>query len=184
MTAAPDDAPGGPRPVAGAARASYSERLGVPLRWWALATMFLASLLVAFLVATPLWVAATMTALLVALVLTVFIGYGAARVVVGDGVLSAGRARIELSHLGEVRALDAEATRLLAGREADARAYLLIRPYLRQAVQVDITDRADPAPYWLVSSRRPSRLVAAIEAAREHSAAHGGVEDPGSAVSS
>ena len=31
----------------------YDERLGVPLRWWALATMFLASMLLAFLVATP-----------------------------------------------------------------------------------------------------------------------------------
>jgi hypothetical protein len=184
MTAAPDDAPGEPHPPARAAHASYAERLGVPLRWWALATMFLASVLVAFLVATPLWVAASVTALLVVLVLTVFVGYGAARVVVRDGVLSAGRARIALPHVGEVRALDAAATRLLAGREADARAYLLIRPYLRQAVRVDITDSTDPAPYWLVSSRRPSRLVGAIEAAREHPAVPGGVEDPGSAVSS
>ena len=35
----------------------YDERLGVPLRWWALATMFVASLLLAFLVATPAWLA-------------------------------------------------------------------------------------------------------------------------------
>ena len=38
-------------------RSMYDERLGVPLRWWALATMFLASVLLAFLVATPLWLA-------------------------------------------------------------------------------------------------------------------------------
>ena len=47
----------------------YDERLGVPLRWWALATMFLASMLLAFLVATPVWVAVAGTAVLVALVL-------------------------------------------------------------------------------------------------------------------
>ena len=140
----------------------YDERLGVPLRWWALATMFLASMLLAFLVATPAWVAVAGTAVLVALVLTLFLGYGAARVSVRDGVLTAGRARISLEHVGEVEALDAAATRLLAGRDADARAYLLLRPYLRRAVRIGIDDPADPTPYWLVSTRRPDRLAAAL----------------------
>ena len=85
----------------------YDERLGVPLRWWALATMFLATMLLAFLVATPLWVAFVGTAVLVILVLTLFLGYGAARISVHDGVLTAGRARIPLVHVGEVVPLDA-----------------------------------------------------------------------------
>ena len=140
----------------------YDERLGVPLRWWALATMFLASMLLAFLVATPAWVAVAGTAVLVALVLTLFLGYSAARVSVRDGVLTAGRARISLEHVGEVEPLDAAATRQLAGRDADARAYLLLRPYLRRAVRIGIDDPADPTPYWLVSTRRPDRLVAAL----------------------
>jgi hypothetical protein len=140
----------------------YDERLGVPLRWWALATMFLASMLIAFLVATPAWVAMAGTAVLVALVLALFLGYGAARVSVRDGVLTAGRARISLEHVGEVEALDAARTRLLSGREADARAYLLLRPYLSRAVRIGIDDPADPTPYWLVSSRRPDRLAAAL----------------------
>jgi hypothetical protein len=144
----------------------YDERLGVPLRWWALATMFLASMLVAFLVATPLWLALAGTALLTVLVVVVFVGYGSARVGVVDGVLHADRAHIEIRHLGEVRALDAEALRRLAGRDADARAYLLLRPYLTRGVRVDVTDPADPTPYWLVSTRHPAQLVAAIEAAR------------------
>ena len=50
--------------------------------------------------------------------------------------------------------------------DADARAYLLLRPYLKRGVRVDITDPADPAPYWLVSSRRPDALVSALEATR------------------
>ena len=140
----------------------YDERLGVPLRWWALATMFLASMLIAFLVATPAWVAVAGTAVLVALVLTLFLGYGAARVSVRDGVLTAGRARISLEHVGEVEPLDAAATRQLAGRDADARAYLLLRPYLHRAVRIGIDDPADPTPYWLVSTRRPDRLAAAL----------------------
>ena len=140
----------------------YDERLGVPLRWWALATMFLASVLLAFLVATPTWVALTGTALLSAAVLGGFWSYGKARVTVRDGVLTAGRARISVEHVGAVEALDADATHRLAGRDADARAYLLLRPYLRRAVRIAIVDPADPTPYWLVSTRRPVRLAAAL----------------------
>ncbi len=140
----------------------YDERLGVPLRWWALATMFLASMLLAFLVATPTWVALTGTALLSAAVLGGFWSYGKARVTVRDGVLTAGRARIAVEHVGTVEALDADATHRLAGRDADARAYLLLRPYLRRAVRIAIVDPADPTPYWLVSTRRPVRLAAAL----------------------
>jgi Protein of unknown function (DUF3093) len=140
----------------------YDERLGVPLRWWALATMFLASMLLAFLVATPLWIALAGTAVLVILVLALFLGYGAARISVHDGVLTAGRARIPLVHVSEVVPLDADDTRRLAGRDADARAYLLLRPYLRRAVRIGIDDPADPTPYWLVSTRRPERLAAAL----------------------
>ncbi len=145
----------------------YDERLGVPLRWWALATMFLASMLLAFLVATPTWVALTGTALLSAALLGGFWSYGKARVTVRDGLLTAGRARISVEHVGAVQALDADATRRLAGRDADARAYLLLRPYLRRAVRIAIVDPADPTPYWLVSTRRPTRLAAALtDAAR------------------
>ena len=140
----------------------YDERLAVPLRWWALATMFLATILLAFLVAVPAWVALGVTGLLLALLLAVFLSYGAARVSVRDGELTAGRAHIALHHLGEASALDAEQAHRLAGRDADARAYLLLRPYLRRAVRVDVTDPADPAPYWLVCTRHPERLVQAL----------------------
>ena len=34
---------------------AYSERLHVPLRWWVQATMFLATLWLAFIVSIPEW---------------------------------------------------------------------------------------------------------------------------------
>ena len=148
----------------------YDERLGVPLRWWALATMFLASMLLAFLVATPTWVALTGTALLSAAVLGGFWSYGKARVTVRDGLLTAGRARISVEHVGAVEALDADATHRLAGRDADARAYLLLRPYLKRAVRVTLHDERDPAPYWLVSTRDPEHLATAIRVISGHQA--------------
>ena len=148
----------------------YDERLGVPLRWWALATMFLASVLLAFLVATPLWLALLTTGALALATIALLVGYGTARISVRDGVLTAGRARIATGHLGAVTPLDAESAHRLAGRDADARAFLLLRPYVRPAVRVDIADPADPTPYWLVSTRHPARLVAALDAARSAAA--------------
>lgn len=85
-------------------------------------------------------------------------------------VLVAGSARIEAHHLGEVRVLDEETLRATMGPQADARAYLCQRPWLKQGVQVVITDPHDPAPYWLVTSRHPRSLARAVEQAAQ--AAH------------
>jgi hypothetical protein len=140
----------------------YDERLHVPLRWWVQATMFLASVWLAFVVALPLALAWTATTVMALALVGLFLGYGSARVRVVDGVLCAGRARVPLDLLADPRALDAEATRRLAGRDADARAYLLLRPYLKRSVQVVVTDPADPTPYWLVCTRHPDELAGAI----------------------
>jgi hypothetical protein len=144
-------------------RAGYAERLAVPLRWWALATMFLASVLLAFLVALPAWVAFAGAGALAAATFALLVGYGSATVVVHDGHLSAGRARIPVTVLARPETLGPEATRRALGPDADARAYLLVRPYLRESVRVEVVDPGDPTPYWLVSTRHPGRLVAAIE---------------------
>ena len=93
---------------------------------------------------------------------TGFRSYGGARIVVEDEWLQAGQARIEVKFIGSVLALDKSATRELSGSQADARAFLLLRPYLKRAVKVQITDPADPAPYWLICTRRPEALASAL----------------------
>jgi hypothetical protein len=146
----------------------YAERLTVPLRWWAQGTMLVASFWLAVLVATPddEYVAWSITAVAGALMVSLLVGYGRARVAVEGGTLRAGRAHIALEHVGEVTALDAEGVRRLAGVDADARAYLLLRPYLKRGVRVEVTDPADPTPYWLVSCRRPEQIVTAVRVGR------------------
>lgn len=124
--------------------------------------MFLATLWLAFVVATPAWIAWSATAVLVAITCGMFLLIGAARIEVGGGELRAGRAHVPLRFVGEPEPLDAAATRRAAGVEADARAYLLLRPYLKRAVRVPITDPADPTPYWLLSTRRPGAVADAI----------------------
>ncbi len=140
----------------------FAERLSVPLRWWVQGTMLVATLWLALVVAVPLAVAWVVTGIALALMVALFVSYGAARIGVDGEVLRAGRAQISTDHVGAVTALDAEAMRLQAGRDADARAYLLLRPYLKRGVKVDLTDPSDPAPYWLLSSRHPDRLAAAL----------------------
>jgi hypothetical protein len=151
--------------------AAYDERLGVPLRWWVQGVMLVATLWLALVVAVPGTAAWVGTGIALALLAALLGSYGSARVSVRDGWFRAGRARIEAVHLGAVAALDPEETRRVAGPEADARAYLLLRPYLKRAVRVEITDPADPAPYWLVSSRRPDELARAVQALSDSSAA-------------
>ena len=105
-----------------------------------------------------------------AMVLITFGGFfwlGSARVEIRDGVLYAGPAHISLDLVGPPEPLDPEETRRVHGVDADARAFLCTRPYLKRSVLVPVLDAADRTPYWLVSTRHPDRLVAALGGA-EH----------------
>ena len=150
--------------------ALHHERLSVPLRWWAQGTMLVAMFWLAFVVSMPAAAAWSATAVLAVLMALLFLTYGAPRVVVEDGWLRAGRARIHGEYLGGAEALDPAETRRVAGPGADARAYLLLRPYLKRAVRVTLHDDRDPAPYWLVSTRDPEHLATAIRVISGHQA--------------
>ena len=143
---------------------AYSERLYVPLRWWVQATMLLASLWLAFVVAMPAWAAWSATGVVLALTFGLMAWFGSARVAVRDGTLYAGPAHISLDLLGPAEPLDAEETRRVHGVDADARAFLLTRPYLKRSVKVAVEDPADRTPYWLLSTRHPRELAAALSA--------------------
>jgi hypothetical protein len=143
---------------------SYRERLGVPLRWWVQGTMLVATFWLAVVVAVPGVGAWVITAIAMALLCSAFWSYGAARITVDGETFRAGRAHIGAEHVGTATPLDAGEARHLAGAGADARAFLLLRPYLKRAVRVEITDPADPAPYWLVATRRPEELAGALAA--------------------
>jgi hypothetical protein len=142
--------------------AVYRERLHVPLRWWVQATMFLATFWLALTVALPGWMAATASIALLTGVFGLFGWLGSVQVEVRDGVLHAGPARIPLAQVGTAEPLDKEATRRVHGVDADARAYLVTRPYISRSVKVMVDDPADPTPYWLISTRHPRQLAAAL----------------------
>jgi len=76
--------------------------------------------------------------------------------------LRAGHAVVPVDALGAGAALDGEELRAALGPDADARAYVCHRSWVRSAVRLPVVDERDPTPYWLVCTRRPSRLLAVL----------------------
>ena len=142
----------------------YRERL------WASAWVFLAAALVipaSLLVLLPINVLA---GIIVAIVL--YLGCCAILVLaspvitVSESTLVAGRARVPLPFAGTASAHRGQDATAQRGVELDARAWLLIRGWIEPVVKLEITDPADPVPYWLLSTRHPEELIAAIEKAK------------------
>jgi len=151
----------------------YHEQLRVPASWW------LTSLLCVAIFGTTLWAGFS---LYVAFACYLGLGggcaaalllYGHATIDVVGGELRARSATLRLSETGEVAALDAAQARELRGPQADPSAFLLIRPYLTRAVYVEVTGRLSGQPYWLLSTRRPAELAAAIQRSRPQARAGG-----------
>lgn len=144
--------------------APYRERLWPSPAIWALVPANALVLTVVFLpVGRPAAVAGAVVGAVTTLLLLL---RSTATVQVADGVLTAGRARIPVTLLGTAEPLDPERMRRACGPELDARAYLLLRGWLRRGVRVPVQDPADPTPYWLLSSRRPDDLAAALAGSR------------------
>ena len=140
----------------------FRERLTVPLRWWVLAGLFSLSVLIA--VATYLGLTwGVGTAIATFLVAAAIFGSASIVISVNDKEIRVGRATIEHTYIAACLALSADETRRLTGVEADARAHMVLRPYIKTAVEITLEDPVDPVPYWLVSTRDPGRLAAALQ---------------------
>lgn len=149
----------------GGARSTYRERMPVPIPVWIVTLALWVLFAVALGLTLGPWIGIP---LLVAGAAGLVLGLRAAtgRVEVSEGVLVAGRASLPVAVAGRVTELDAAAARVLRGTGADSRAYLYLRSWVPTAVRVDVADPGDPTPYWYVSTRRPTALAAAVEAAR------------------
>lgn len=143
----------------------YHERLW-PSIWW-----FLGGLLIIpaiLLVFAPVNGTAG-----VILAIACYCGYlallaaGAPRIEVSGAQLRVGTASIPLALTGTVTSYaDRMAARQAAGPGLDARAWTCLRGWVPSSLRIDITDDRDPVPYWLISTRDPDALAAAITAAR------------------
>ena len=147
--------------------ATHDERLWPGPLGWSLTPALGVVVLIALFPAVPelAWVVGLVAAVL-AVGATVALS---PRVRVADGELVAGRARIPVALLGEAEVLDRDGVHRVLGPGSDARTYAVLRSWL-PGVLVPVLDPQDPTPAWLISSRRPAALAAAITAQRQ--AAH------------
>lgn len=145
---------------------AYEERLVAPPLWW------LGGLGVAVMLAGSIHAggsgarAVVPYIVLPLLVLGVLALASRGRVRVAGGELQVPGARIPLTHVGGITPLEREQTRRVRGPLAEPRAYVATRPWLPCAVRVQVEDPEDDTPYWLVGSRDPQALAAAIQAGR------------------
>lgn len=146
---------------------SYRERLHVPLLWWLLGTISVVIIGSGIWAGLSGWWPVITYVVLFALVGSVLVNWNLAVIQVADGALHAGGATLPLAKAGKIVALDERETTVVAGPRADPAAHLLLRPYLKRAVYITVEDPSSTVPYWLIATRRPEELAAAIQRSRE-----------------
>jgi hypothetical protein len=146
---------------------SYREQLYVPVSYWLLSVPVVVLLGAEVFVGFSTLVAALVYAAFVVVVGSFLVSWGTARIEVTGTVLRAGGDTLPLSRVSEVLPLDEKQAALLRGPRADPAARLLLRPYLKRAVYIGLAEPSDSpsdsgVPYWLVATRHPDELAAAL----------------------
>ncbi|MFW0797384.1 DUF3093 domain-containing protein [Gordonia sp. CPCC 205515] len=143
----------------------YHERLRVPWWWW------LAGAVATGVMGYEIQLSAhraswSFAGYIVTAVLIAWLLWSMGRVqvrVTADGELVAHRARLPRSVIARGATVPATAKSAALGRQLDPAAYLVHRAWVKTMVLLVLDDPDDPTPYWLVSTRNPSALLAALE---------------------
>lgn len=144
----------------------YRERLWVPWWWWPIGFALAALLATEFnmsIIKVPYWAPYVVLGL-AASGLLIWLSRFEVRVV-GDGPdteLWAGPAHLPASVVRRGAEVPKSAKSAAMGRQLDPAAYVLHRSWVGPMVLVVLDDPDDPTPYWLVSSRHPDRVLAAL----------------------
>lgn len=144
----------------------YRERLWVPWWWWPIG-FGLAALLAAEVNMSIIKVSAWLPYAVLGLAaagLLVWLSRFEVRVV-GEGPeaeLWAGPAHLPVSVIKRSAEVPKSAKSAAMGRQLDPAAYVLHRSWVGPMVLAVLDDPDDPTPYWLVSSRHPDRVLAAL----------------------
>lgn len=145
---------------------AFDERLSVPV-WWYLPAIGVGVLLgaeihmgypglrawIGYLVMVPLCVLVPWWA-------------GRTRTTVHDGRLVAGDRSLDLAAVGVTDTVPPQDRRQAMGPDLDPAAHVLYRAWIGPLVRVEVTGPGAGEPYWVLSSRRPEELRAAIAAAK------------------
>jgi hypothetical protein len=141
---------------------AYVERLRIPARWWPIATVCVLIGGAEVFVGFPVWFALVVYAVLGIPTALFLIAMTRTKICVDADGLHAGGHLIARSSIAGARALGAEETRRRLGPQADTSASTFIRGYVKTAVLVQVRSVDGPTA-WLVSTRQPEALVAALQ---------------------
>ncbi|WHS49697.1 DUF3093 domain-containing protein [Rothia sp. SD9660Na] len=138
----------------------YRERLAPGIGLW---IGCLGVGLASFLVGAPINITAGIVAGIVMFLLVGGILYGSSPTIeITETTVRFGRARIERDYVGRAYAFRGEDARLATGPALDGRAYMCFRGWITSVIRIQITDPADPTPYWIASSRNPEKIAAIL----------------------
>ena len=151
----------------------FLEHRTVPWLWWVIAPAIAVPSTEAVVVLGPemshhptAFLAVTCLVATVAVIAVFLLLLGRSDVRVDSTGLQAGPARLAAANIGRSRALDPAASRRLLGPGLRADARLSLRPWIKSAVQIEVRSDLD-TPYWVVATRRPGQLVAALGVVRD-----------------
>lgn len=144
----------------------YRERLFVPWWWWLLglgASALLATEVNMGVRALPDWLPYSVLAAVAAGVL-MWLSRTEIKVIDNgsDRELWAGQAHLPMSVVTRSAEIPRTAKSAALGRQLDPAAFVLHRSWIGSLILLVLEDPDDPTPYWLVSSRRPDRVLAAL----------------------
>ena len=77
--------------------------------------------------------------------------------------LQVNAASIEASHISSAAIITKSAVRKERGPALDARSFRVFQPSVSEMLKVNLSDARDATPYWLVSTRNPEALKAALK---------------------
>ena len=138
----------------------YQEKVRPSVGMWILVVV--AALSTALMVA-PVWTLGTIILPIVSFILFAWwLTSLTLTIIVTERQLFVGEAHIDRKFVPSAEAFDGEEARQARGVDLDARAFLKIRPWAKSVVRIHLNDESDPTPYWLVSSRHPHKLAAAL----------------------
>jgi hypothetical protein len=143
----------------------FRERLYVPLRWWVIATLGVAIGGAEVFAGFHWHVALIVYAVLGIPTAALLLATGHLTVTVDAAGLHARGSTLAVEQMLETQRLDHDTTKHQLGPGGDRTAHLVARGYVAESVAIRTTEDTG-VPYWLVSSRKPDDLMAALDRAR------------------
>ncbi len=138
----------------------YKERV-LPTVYFYIASITLPLSL--FLVALPFSEVVSVSLALASIPLVLVLSWlGSPLIALNEQTLSIGQASIETKYLGKAEVVSAQEAFLERGVKLDSRAFTKFQIGVKQLVKIEIQDKQDPTPYWLIATRNPEVLAGLI----------------------